>query len=159
MKPGLTVRSERSITRAPDGRPTDRSIFTIRLPSTRISAGPVSVSESPSNTLPHTRTSILISEPPCAVILPVVRRRRRRCRLLGFAGDRKTPAAANSHEPEPEAEDRAGDRHPGRREPQGGADHDHGGAGQGSDGVKIGAQYGGNLGQEHIAGHAASDPG
>ena len=46
MKPGVTVRSERSITRAPGGRPTDRSILAIRLPSTRISAGPVSASES-----------------------------------------------------------------------------------------------------------------
>ena len=54
--------------------------------------------------------------------------------------DRKTPAVANSHEPEPEAEDRACGRHRGRREPQCGADHDHGGAGQGGDGVKIGAQ-------------------
>jgi hypothetical protein len=32
-------------------------------------------------------------------------------------------------------------------------------AGQSGDGVKIGAQYGGNLGQKHIAGHAAADPG
>jgi hypothetical protein len=36
----------------------------------------------------------------------------------------------NSYEPEPEAEERAGDRHRGRREPQGSADHDHGCTGQ-----------------------------
>jgi hypothetical protein len=52
MKPGLAVRSDRSITRAPGARPTDRSILAIRLPSTRISAGPVRASEIPSNTLP-----------------------------------------------------------------------------------------------------------
>src|SRR5260370_23224603 len=139
MKPGLTVRSERSITRAPGGRPTDPSSFAIRLPSTRISAGPVRASERPSNTLPHTRTSTLISEPPRAVILPILWRTRFRGRLR-FAGDRKVPAAANSDEPEPEAEDRPGNRHRGRREPQRGADHDHGRAGQGSEGVNIGAQ-------------------
>jgi len=37
--------------------------------------------------------------------------------LVGSLGDRKMPAAANSHEPEPEAEDRARNRHRGRREP------------------------------------------
>ena len=36
------------------------------------------------------------------------------------------PTAADSHEPEPEAEDRPGNRHRGRREVQRGADHDHG---------------------------------
>jgi len=41
MNPGLTVRSERSKTSAPGGRPTDRSVFVIRLLSTRISARPV----------------------------------------------------------------------------------------------------------------------
>ena len=69
------------------------------------------------------------------------------------------PTAADSHEPEPEAEDRPGNRHRGRREVQRGADHDHGRTGQSGDGVKIGAQYGGNLGQQQIAGHAAADPG
>jgi hypothetical protein len=58
-----------------------------------------------------------------------------------------------------EAENRAGNRHRGRREPQRDADHDHGRAGQGGNGVKIGAQHGGDLRQEHIAGHAAPDPG
>ena len=66
-------------------------------------------------------------------------------RLLGFAGDRKVPAAANSNKPEPEAEDRTGNRRRGRREPQRGADHDDGRTGQGGDGVKIGAQDGGDL--------------
>src|SRR5580704_14884922 len=159
MKPGLTVRWERSITRAPGGRPTDRSIFAIRLSSTRISAGPVRASEMPSNTLPHTRTNAFISTPPRAVILPILRRTQFCGRWLGFVGDRKVPAAANSHEPEPEAEDRAGNRHRGRREPRRGADDDHGRAGQSGDGVKIGAQYGGNFDQKHIAGHAAADPG
>jgi hypothetical protein len=51
------------------------------------------------------------SAPPRAVILPILWRTRFRGRLLGFAGDRKVPAAANSDEPEPEAEDRAGNRH------------------------------------------------
>ena len=37
--------------------------------------------------------------------------------LVGSLGDRKMPAAANSHEPEPEAEDRARNRHRGRWEP------------------------------------------
>jgi hypothetical protein len=36
----------------------------IRLPSTRISAGPVSLSEAPSKTLPHTSTVALRLEPP-----------------------------------------------------------------------------------------------
>jgi len=40
-----------------------------------------------------------------------------------------------------------------------GTDHDHDRAGQSGDGVKIGAQYSGNLGQQHIAGHAAADRG
>jgi hypothetical protein len=61
------------------------------------------------------------------------------------------PAAANCHEPEREAENRAGNRHCGRREPQRGADHDYGRAGQGGNGVKIGAQHDGDLRQEHIA--------
>ena len=62
-----------------------------------------------------------------------------RLRLLRSAGDRKVPAAANSDEPKPEAEDRARNRHRGRREPQRGADHHNGRTGQGGDGVKIGA--------------------
>ena len=79
---------------------------------------------------------------PRAVILPIFWRTRFRGRLLGFAGDRKVPAAANSNKPEPEAEDRTGNRRRGRREPQRGADHDDGRTGQGGDGVKIGAQPG-----------------
>ena len=61
-------------------------------------------------------------------------------RLIGRGlGERKMPAAANSHEPEPEAENRARNRHRGRRESQCGTDHDHGGAGQCGESVKIGA--------------------
>src|SRR5438067_878623 len=97
-----------------------------------------------------------LSVPPRAVILSIARRTRFRRRLLGSAGNRKMPAAANSHEPETEAEDRARNRHRGRRESQSGADHDHGRTAERSDGVKIGAQHGRNLGQEHIAGHAAA---
>jgi hypothetical protein len=121
MKPGLTVRSERSISRAPGGRSTDRPIFAIRLSLTRISAGPVRVSEIPSNTLPHTRTSAFISEPSCAIIVPILRR-------AGFVAndrvlrERNVPAAAKSREREPEAENRACNRHRGRREPQCGTD-------------------------------------
>jgi len=51
-------------TRAPGGRPTERSIAAIWLPLIRISAGPVRASEIPANTLPQTRTSALISEVP-----------------------------------------------------------------------------------------------
>src|SRR5919199_465527 len=139
MKPGLTVRSERSITRAPGGRSTDRSIFAIRLSLTRISAGPVRVSEIPSNTLPHTRTSAFISEPSCAIILPILRRARFRGRLIGSFGERKVPAATKSREGEPEAENHACNRHRGRREPQYRTDPNHDRAGQGGDGGKIGA--------------------
>jgi hypothetical protein len=32
-------------------------------------------------------------------------------------------------------------------------------AGQGGEGVKIGTQHGGDLGQEHVAGHPSADPG
>ena len=54
-------------------------------------------------------------------------------------GERKMPAAANSHEPEPEAENRTRYRHRRRRELQYGTDHDHGSAGQCGERVKIGA--------------------
>src|SRR5262249_56606312 len=47
-------RVERSMIWAPGGRLTDRPMFTIRLPSTRTSAGPVSSSDEPSNIRPHT---------------------------------------------------------------------------------------------------------
>ena len=47
------------------------------------------------------------SAPPLAIILPSLRRTRFCGRWLGFAGDRKVPAVANSNKPEPEAEDRA----------------------------------------------------
>src|SRR5205807_1850354 len=80
------------------------------------------------------------SAPPRALILLILWRTRIRGRPLRFAGDWKLPAAANCHEPEREAENRAGNRHCGRRKPQRGADHDHGRAGQGGNGVKIGAQ-------------------
>ena len=78
----------------------------------------------------------------------MVWRTRLRGWLLGSVGDGKVPAAANSHEPEPETEDRAGNRRRGRRELQCGADHDHGRAGQGGDSIKLGAQHGGNFGQK-----------
>ena len=91
----------------------------------------------------------LSSAPPRALILPILWRTRIRGRPLRLAGDWKVPAAANCHEPEREAENRAGNRHCGRREPQRGADHDHGRAGQGGNGVKIGAQHDGDLRQEH----------
>src|SRR6516164_7007397 len=52
---------------------------------------------------------------------------------------------------------RARDRHRGRQKRQGVADHDR--TEEGGDGIKIGAQYGRNLGQQQIAGHAAADPG
>ncbi len=57
---GATVRSEKSIICARGGRSTERPIFAIRLPSTKISADAVSSSEAPSNTLPHTSTVALI---------------------------------------------------------------------------------------------------
>jgi hypothetical protein len=62
----------------------------------------------------HTGTNALISEPPRTVILTIARRARFRGRLLGCAGDRQMPAAANGHEPKPETEERAGNRERGR---------------------------------------------
>jgi len=47
----------------------------------------------------------LFSAPPRAVILPILRRPRFCGRWLGFVGDRKVPAGANSYKPEPEAGD------------------------------------------------------
>jgi hypothetical protein len=82
-----------------------------------------------------------IPSPLGALIVSILWRARIRGRPLRFAGDRKVPAAANSHEPEREAENRAGNRHRGRREPQRGAAHDHGRAGQGGNGVKIVADF------------------
>ena len=87
---------------------------------------------------------------PCSnmIIFPITRSVRIiRGRLPGLVGDRKKPTAANSKKPEPEADNRAGDRHRGRGKPQRGADHHNGRAGQSGDGVKIGAQHGGDLGQ------------
>src|ERR1700757_4404285 len=90
----------------------------------------------------------LISEPARAVMLSILPRARWRGRLLGFAGDRKTPTATDSREPEPEAEERAGDLYRSRRKPQRGADHHNGCAGQSGDGVNFGAQHDGDLGQQ-----------
>jgi hypothetical protein len=45
---------------------------------------------------------------------------------LGLAGHWEMPAAANSHEPEPEAEKRATDCHRGRGKPERGADYHNG---------------------------------
>src|SRR5215831_12032157 len=105
------------------------------------------------------RTMTLISGPLHMIIFPITRSVRIRGRSPGLVGDRKMPTVANSKKPEPEAENRAGDRHRGRLKPQRGADHHNGCSGQSGDGVKIGAQHGGDLGQQHIAGHAAADPG
>ena len=91
---------------------------------------------------------------PCSLLVA----RRWRGRLLRCTGDRKTPATANSHEPQPEAHDRASDRHRGHRQPQRGPDYHHSGAGQDGDSIKIGALYGWNFGQEHVRGHATADP-
>src|SRR5574337_61536 len=63
MKPGLTVRDPRSIRVAPGGAATECAMALMRLPSTRISAGPDSVSDTPSNTLPHANTIALIAKP------------------------------------------------------------------------------------------------
>ena len=43
------------------GRSTDRPTLVMRFPSTRISIGPLSVSETPSNILPQSRTMLLIA--------------------------------------------------------------------------------------------------
>src|SRR5438045_8302549 len=75
MNPGLTVRSKRSIRRASGGRSTECPISAIILSLTRISAGPVRLSETPSNTLPQTRTSAFIAQ-PSLLIHPWARRER-----------------------------------------------------------------------------------
>ena len=84
---------------------------------------------------------------------------RRRPGSLVLASDGQLPAALDRHEAEPEAENRANDRHRGGGELQHAADHDHGCAGEGGDGIHIAAQHRGHLRHQHVAHHAATDSG
>src|SRR4051812_39365206 len=92
MNPGLTVRSERSITCALGGRSTDGPILVIRFPSTRTCIGPLRVSETPSNRLPQSRTVAFIGFLPS-------RRYTRSVRLLSHG---KFPAPPDRDEAQPD---------------------------------------------------------
>ena len=131
MKPGLTVRSERSITVAPPaGLPTGRFLQSGCLrQGSRPGRSAYRRDRRTIGRIPE--RLVLISEPLCVNVLPFVRRGR--VRMVRFAGRRKAPAPSNSHEPEPKAEDRAGDRHRGSREPQGCADHHNASTSKGGD--------------------------
>src|SRR5690348_14297840 len=150
----------------------------------RISAGPVSASETPSKILPHVRTTAPISHLLCDHIdrkqsghVAVMRISMPRTRsaspcvfislFVGCAyvtrrsfrrkGVWKAPSQANGHEAEPEAEECARDGHGNRGEMQHVADYNDGSTSECGDGIQVGTQDCGNLGHKDVTRHPATD--